>query len=157
MSLFCACSATRSSAVMGRPNNSSIIGLEEVPVEKVSRYGIVGGVQVREGVLQIDRLVEKPSAADAPSRFAIAARYLLTPTIFECLDRTPEGKGREIQLTDAIRILASRELVHGVVLHGTRHDVGNPIDWLKTNLLFAVHDPETWKALSPTIRDLARR
>ena len=108
-------------------------------------------------MLQIDRLVEKPLPADAPSRFAIAARYLLTPAIFECLDRTPEGKGGEIQLTDAIRILASREPVHGVVLRGTRHDVGNPIDWLKTNLLFASRDPETWKALAPTIQDLARR
>jgi len=137
--------------------NTSVIGLEEVPLEKVSRYGVVGGTQVREGVMQIDRLVEKPSPADAPSRFAIAARYLLTPAIFDCLGQTPEGKGGEIQLTDAIRILSSREPVHGVVLRGTRHDVGNPIDWLKTNLLFASRDAGTWKALAPTIRDLTRR
>jgi UTP--glucose-1-phosphate uridylyltransferase len=137
--------------------NSSIIGLEEVPPEKVSRYGIVGGKPVREGVIRIDTLVEKPDAQSAPSRLAIAARYVLTPGIFQALDETTPGKGGEIQLTDAIRILASREPVYGVVLRGTRHDVGNPIDWLRTNLLFASREPETWRALAPTIDQLSRR
>jgi UTP--glucose-1-phosphate uridylyltransferase len=136
---------------------TSIIGLEEVPAERVSRYGIVGGKQVREGLIRIETLVEKPDAQSAPSRLAIAARYVLTPGIFAALDETTPGKGGEIQLTDAIRILTSREPVHGVVLRGTRHDVGNPIDWLKTNLLFAHRDPETWKALASTFDQLSRR
>jgi len=140
-----------------REMGTSIIGLEEVPGERVSRYGIVGGKQVREGVIRIETLVEKPDAQSAPSRLAIAARYILTPGIFVALGETTPGKGGEIQLTDAIRILASREPVHGVVLRGTRHDVGNPIDWLKTNLLFASRDPETWRALAPSIQELARR
>ena len=135
----------------------SIIGLEEVPPEKVSRYGIIGGTMLRNGVIRIDTLVEKPDAPSAPSRLAIAARYVLTPGIFQALDETTPGKAGEIQLTDAIRILASREPVHGVVLRGTRHDVGNPIDWLRTNLLFASRDAETWKALAPTIDQLSRR
>ena len=107
-----------------REFGGSVIGLEEVPPEKVSRYGVVGGSVVRDGVLRLDTLVEKPSPQDAPSRFAIAARYVLTPAVFECLDRTPPGKGGEVQLTDALRILLEREPIHGVVLRAKRHDIG---------------------------------
>lgn len=137
-----------------RKFGTSIIVLEEVPAEKVSRYGIVGGQMVGEGVIKIEKLVEKPSAESAPSRLAIAARYLLTPAIFECLEQTPPGKGGEIQLTDALQLLLKREAIHGVVVRAKRHDIGNPIDWLKTNILFASRDPETWKALQPMLRDL---
>jgi UTP--glucose-1-phosphate uridylyltransferase len=136
-----------------REFGTSVIGLEEVPVEKVSRYGIVGGTQLREGVLKLDRFVEKPLPNDAPSRLAIAARYVLTAPIFECLEQTTPGKGGEIQLTDALKLLANREPVHGVVLRGTRHDLGNPIDWLKTNLLFAARNPATWAAIAPLVRE----
>jgi UTP--glucose-1-phosphate uridylyltransferase len=139
-----------------REFGGSVIGLEEVPAEKVSRYGVVGGTVVREGVLRLDTLVEKPSPQDAPSRFAIAARYVLTPAVFDCLDATPPGKGGEIQLTDALRLLLKREPIHGVVLGAKRHDIGNPVDWLKTNLLFAARDPQTWAALRPLVESLAR-
>jgi UTP--glucose-1-phosphate uridylyltransferase len=137
-----------------REFGGSVIGLEEVPLEKVSRYGVVGGTVVRDGVLRLDTLVEKPSPQDAPSRFAIAARYVLSPAVFDCLDATPPGKGGEVQLTDALRLLLSREPVHGVVLRARRHDIGNPVDWLKTNLLFAARDPQTWSALRPLVESL---
>jgi UTP--glucose-1-phosphate uridylyltransferase len=136
---------------------TSVIGLEEVPLEKVSRYGIAGGPFVGDGVLKIEQLIEKPSADQAPSRFAIAARYILTPAIFECLDRTQPGAGGEIQLTDAIRLLMEREAVHGVVLRAKRHDIGNPLDWLRANLAFARRDPELWKQLTGTIEALRDR
>lgn len=139
-----------------REFRTAIIGLEEVPIERVSRYGVAGGVQVREHVLQLERFVEKPSPKDAPSRFAIAARYVLTPAIFGCLEQTMPGKGGEVQLTDALNLLARNEAVHGIVLRGTRHDVGNPIDWLRTNLIFAARDPEVWKQIGPMARELAR-
>jgi UTP--glucose-1-phosphate uridylyltransferase len=135
---------------------TSVIGLEEVPLEKVERYGVVGGTVLRDGVIRIDTLVEKPPRESAPSRLAIAARYVLTPRIFECIERTKPGKGGEVQLTDAIRLLLEHEPVHGVVLHAKRHDIGNPIDWLKTNLLFASRDEATWKAIEPTMRDLLK-
>jgi UTP--glucose-1-phosphate uridylyltransferase len=138
-----------------REFGTSIVGLEEVSPEKVSRYGIVGGVPVRDGVLQLDRFVEKPPPDAAPSRLAIAARYLLTPAIFDALDQTTAGKGGEVQLTDALQTLASREPVHGVILRGKRHDIGNPIDWLKTNLLFASRDKSVWPALEPLVKELA--
>jgi UTP--glucose-1-phosphate uridylyltransferase len=137
-----------------RELGASVIGLEEVPTEKVSRYGIVGGTPVREGVVRLEKLVEKPSAESAPSRLAVAARYLLTPAIFECLERTPPGKGGEVQLTDALHLLLQREPVHGVVLSARRHDIGNPVDWLKTNLLFASRDPTIWEALRPMLWSL---
>ena len=139
-----------------REFGGSVIGLAEVPPEKVSRYGVVGGSVLREGVLRLDTLVEKPSPQEAPSRFAIAARYVLSPAIFDYLDQTAPGKGGEIQLTDALKILLTREPVHGVVLRARRHDIGNPVDWLKTNLLFAARDPQTWAALRPLIESLAR-
>jgi UTP--glucose-1-phosphate uridylyltransferase len=133
---------------------TSIIALEEVPAEKVSRYGIVGGTMVGDGLMKLDKLVEKPSVDAAPSRFAVAARYLLTPAIFECLEQTKPGKGGEIQLTDALQLLLAREPIHGVVLKARRHDIGNPVDWLKTNLLFASRDASTWTALQPMLRAL---
>jgi len=158
-----------------RKLGTSVIGLEEVPLEKVDRYGIVGVESIGEPasaggfeaskqqapppeagspILRINTLVEKPPRDKAPSRFAIAARYLLTPTIFACLDETKPGKGGEIQLTDALKLMLERETIHGVVLRGRRHDIGNPIDWLKTNLIFASRDPEMWKAIAPLIKEL---
>jgi len=88
---------------------TSVIGLEEVPLEKVDRYGIVGGDIVSPGILKLNTLVEKPPRDQAPSHYAIAARYLLSPTIFDCLDETKPGKGGEIQLTDALKLLLARE------------------------------------------------
>jgi len=135
---------------------TAVIGLEEVPPEKVDRYGIVGGTVVRDGVLKLDTLVEKPSRDVAPSRYAIAARYVLTPTIFACLEQTKPGKGGEIQLTDALKLMLAREPIHGVVLKSKRHDIGNPVDWLKTNLLFAARDEAMWKQIAPIVKELLR-
>jgi UTP--glucose-1-phosphate uridylyltransferase len=130
-----------------REFNTAVIGLEEVPEEKVSRYGIVGGRLVREGIWKLDTIVEKPSPQSAPSRLAVAARYVLTPAIFDCLAATGPGHGREIQLTDAIARLLAREPVHGVILHAQRHDIGNPLDWLKTNIAFARLDAALWNEI----------
>ena len=144
-----------------------IIGLEEVEADKVNRYGIAGGQMLDADtpaadtasdapggsrVLRIDQLVEKPTPAEAPSRFAIAARYLLTPDIFPALGNTPPGKGGEIQLTDALRELLKTRPVYGVVLRARRHDIGNPADWLMTNLLLAGRDPTLWRQIEPAVR-----
>jgi UTP--glucose-1-phosphate uridylyltransferase len=133
---------------------TSIIGLEEVPPEKIGRYGVVGGEMIGEGVMRINQLIEKPARDKAPSRLAIAARYVLTSGIFECLQQTRPDTGGEIQLTDALKLQLAREPIHGVVLRAERHDIGNPLDWLKTNLLFASRDPLLWPALQPMLRKL---
>ena len=133
-----------------------IIGLEEVSEEKVGRYGIIGGEQIEAGIWKITSLVEKPSKESAPSRLAIAARYILAPAIFDCLAQTKIGVGGEIQLTDALRLLLERQPIHGVILKAKRHDIGNPIDWLKTNLIVASSSPQLWKEIEPLLRTLCR-
>jgi UTP--glucose-1-phosphate uridylyltransferase len=133
---------------------TTVIGLEEVAPEKVERYGVVGGDMLDDSTIRINTLVEKPKASEAPSRLAIAARYVLTSDIFACIDRTPPGKGNEIQLTDAIKIQLQSGPIHGVKLKAKRHDIGNPIDWLKTNLIYAKRDAETWKQIQPLLKSL---
>lgn len=133
-----------------------IIALEEVPLEKVSRYGIVAGTEVEPGVFRLSGLVEKPRPEEAPSRYAICARYILTPEIFGYLEQTRPGKGDEIQLTDALKMACLDRPMHGVVLKAKRHDIGNPIDWLKTNLSFARRDEMTWRQIRPLLEQLLK-
>jgi UTP--glucose-1-phosphate uridylyltransferase len=135
---------------------TTVIGLEEVAPEKVERYGIVGGTMLDDAAIRIDTLVEKPKRESAPSHLAIAARYILTPDIFDCIERTPAGKGGEIQLTDAIKLQLERGPIHGVVLKAKRHDIGNPIDWLKTNLTYARANDDVWKQIAPLLDDLMK-
>lgn len=111
---------------------ASVVGLEEVPLERVSRYGIVKGEETgTERVLRLSDLVEKPSPESAPSRLAIAGRYLLSPAIFGLLETQTPGAGGEIQLTDSIRRLLAAAPVFGYRYPGCRHDIGNPAGYLK--------------------------
>ncbi len=132
---------------------TAVIGLERVSPDKVGRYGIVGGTELGDGAFRFDTLVEKPKPADAPGNLAVAARYVLTPTIFDCLDQVKPGVGGEVQLTDALGLLCQREPVRGVILTACRHDIGNPVDWLAANLAFAASDPAVWSPLAPRLRD----
>jgi UTP--glucose-1-phosphate uridylyltransferase len=118
--------------------NASVVALEEVPDEKVSRYGIAGGDDVKEGVIKINRLIEKPSLEEAPSNLAIASRYVFRPKIFALLEETQRGKNNEVQLTDAMSALLSKNEMYGLRFQGKRHDIGNKLDFLKTNLEFAL-------------------
>lgn len=139
------------------PKGSVLIGLERVPKEKVSSYGIAAGKEVRPGVIHIDKLVEKPKAAEAPSDLAIAARYLLTPEIFGLISSAKPGALGEIQLTDALNAMAQQGRAYGVILSAERHDIGSPEGWLATNLKFARQDEAMWKAIAPTIQALTSR
>ncbi|MBQ3472582.1 MAG: UTP--glucose-1-phosphate uridylyltransferase GalU [Methanobrevibacter sp.] len=115
----------------------SVIALEEVPDEKVERYGIIGGEEIEPNIYQIDKLVEKPPLRVAPSNLAIMGRYVLTPDIFDCIENVEPGYGGEIQLTDA---LSKLDEIYGQVFKGQSFDIGNRIDWLKTSLKFALED-----------------
>ena len=119
-------------AISRAHGGASVVGLEEVPLEKVSRYGIVKGTQVDERVWKLDDLVEKPAPEAAPSRLAIAGRYLLDPAIFDLLATQTPGHGGEIQLTDSIRRLLAEKSVYGYRYPGHRHDIGNPAGYLET-------------------------
>lgn len=122
---------------------ATILGCQEVPPEKVSSYGIVGGTSV-EGrpVLRVTKMVEKPSAEEAPSRTAVLGRYIITPDVFEVLARTEPGKGGEVQLTDAIQAMASREAVYAYCFEGTRYDVGDKLGFLKATVEYALRRPD---------------
>ena len=117
----------------------SAIALLEVPDEKVERYGIIDGDEIEKDVYKINRLVEKPPLAEAPSNLSIMGRYVLTPDIFDHIENTEPGVGGEIQLTDA---LSKLDTIYGQVFKGKSYDIGNRIDWLKTSLEFAMEDPE---------------
>ena len=116
----------------------SVLGLEEVPQEEVSKYGIAGGKEIDRGVIKVEELVEKPSPEEAPGNLAIAGRYILTPEIFEMLKDTKPGKGGEIQLTDAIAKLMEREVVYGRIMEGKRYDTGSKLGFLEATVDFAL-------------------
>jgi UTP--glucose-1-phosphate uridylyltransferase len=109
----------------------SVVALMQVPRDQISLYGCAA-VSGEGDVVTITGLVEKPPADEAPSDLAIIGRYVLSPTVFEVLRRTPPGRGGEIQLTDALQELVSLEPVHGVVFRGRRYDTGDRLDYLKT-------------------------
>jgi UTP--glucose-1-phosphate uridylyltransferase len=118
--------------------DETVIALEEVAPHKVSRYGIAGGERLGKGVIKIDALVEKPEIDEAPSNLAIAGRYVFPPEIFDYIAKTKPGKNNEIQLTDAmIRMLTDRGML-GLRFEGKRYDIGNKLDFIKTNIEFGL-------------------
>ena len=131
----------------------TVIAVETVPWEKVSRYGIVGSNNLSDKVLQVNELVEKPNRNQAPSNLAIAGRYILTPGIFRALEKTPRGKGHEIQLTDALRILLKEEGIIASIIEGKRYDLGNKMDYLKTTVEFALKRKEFAESFEEFLRE----
>lgn len=121
---------------------ATVIGLEQVEENKVDRYGIAAGDRRKDGLITLTALIEKPDIGRSPSTLAIAGRYVLTPSIFPALEHTAAGKGGEIQLTDAIRLLLETESVYGCLLQGKRWDIGSKMDYLKTVVAFALSRKE---------------
>lgn len=120
--------------------NMPVIGVMEVPWEKVNRYGIIAGDEVSPGVFRVSDMVEKPAQHEAPSRLAIVGRYVLTPDIFDHLQKVKPGVGGEIQLTDALRSLAHERGMMAVRMEGTRFDAGDWAEFLTANIYFAMQD-----------------
>lgn len=118
--------------------NSPVIALKRVPEEEVSKYGIIKGQEIEEGLFLIEDMVEKPLPKEAPSNFAIIGRYILTPDVFDKLEKTPPGKGGEIQLTDALRAMAKEKSFYGVVFEGEHFDCGNKLGYLMATVHFAL-------------------
>ena len=120
----------------------AVVAVEEVPPALVSRYGIVGGKTLDPDTVDVETMVEKPAVEAAPSRFAVASRYLLSPAIFAALEHTPRGKGNEVQLTDAMRALLGRERLIARRVAGARHDIGDKLSFLENTIEFALRRPE---------------
>ena len=118
----------------------SVLGCQQVPQEKVSSYGIVSGEKVsgNDRLLRVRDMVEKPDVQDAPSRFAVLGRYIIKPEIFSILETTQPGKGGEIQLTDALKVLAKQDAVYAYDFEGLRYDVGDKLGFLKATVEFAL-------------------
>ena len=135
----------------------SIVALEEVPREKVSRYGIVSGSVVEDGVMLVGDFVEKPKPEEAPSNLAIASRYVFTPEIFGHLSKVKPGKNGEIQLTDAMKMQLSGRAMYGLKVAGRRHDAGNKLDFIKTNVTYALERPDLHDKLAEFIIETADR
>ncbi|SHH44201.1 UDP-glucose pyrophosphorylase [Caloranaerobacter azorensis DSM 13643] len=117
---------------------TTILGVQEVAKEDVSKYGIVSGMHIEDGVYKVKDLVEKPPVEKAPSNIAILGRYIITPEIFEILENTKPGAGGEIQLTDALKELAKRQAMYAYVFEGKRYDVGNKLGFLQATVEFAL-------------------
>lgn len=103
----------------------SIVAVQEVPEDQISKFGVIGGSQIKEGVYQVNEMVEKPDPKDAPSNLAIIGRYILTPDIFEIIENTPPGKNNEVQITDALLTQAKDGCVLAYKFKGNRFDCGS--------------------------------
>lgn len=135
--------------------NASVIGVLQVPHEKVSSYGIVAiKDQLEEGIFDVAALIEKPKVDQAPSNFAIVGRYILSPRIFDALQETQPGTGNEIQLTDGIaHMMRNGERVIAYVIKTSRYDVGNPLGWIQANIDIAIKH----STFGPIVKDYCKK
>ncbi len=117
---------------------SSVLGVQEVASQDVNKYGIVKGQQIEDKVFRVQNLVEKPDLEQAPSNVAILGRYIIRPAIFEILEHTEPGSGGEIQLTDALNVLARSEAVYAYNFEGRRYDVGDKQGFLEATVEYAL-------------------
>jgi UTP--glucose-1-phosphate uridylyltransferase len=117
---------------------TSILGVQKVADEEVSKYGIVEVKHIEDRVYKVKGLVEKPCKEDAPSNIAILGRYIINPEIFDVLEHTKPGKNGEIQLTDALKELANREAMYAYEFEGIRYDVGDKQGFLEATVEFAL-------------------
>jgi UTP--glucose-1-phosphate uridylyltransferase len=133
---------TRRSIEAYEEHGAPVVAVENVPADKVGRYGIVGATPYGDSLYRVDRLVEEPLPEEAPSTLAVAGRYVLTPNVFGALDTVGPGKNDEIQLTDALASLLERAPIIAFPIEGQRYDIGNKLDYLKTVLAFALKREE---------------
>lgn len=139
---------------VAKAENMAVVGVIEVPENKVDRYGIIQGEEFRPGVFRVRNLVEKPPLGTAPSRLAIVGRYVLVPEIFDYLEKLKPGAGGELQLTDALQGLADKNRLLAVKLRGQRFDAGDWVEYLTANIYFALHDEDLHDDLVKRIHEL---
>ncbi|MBA3713536.1 MAG: UTP--glucose-1-phosphate uridylyltransferase GalU [Pyrinomonadaceae bacterium] len=131
-----------------------VLGTMQIKGEAISRFGVIDAEAVRDGVYKIKDMVEKPPFAEAPSDLAIIGRYILTPDIFDEIERTGAGAGGEIQITDAMRSLLKKRPFYAVRLEGTRHDAGDKLGFLIATVEFALKRPDLGPEFAGYLRSL---
>jgi len=135
----------------------SVIAVQEVPLQDIGHYGSIEPEFIEEHLARVVSIVEKPTPEEAPSNLAAIGRYVLTPDIFDALRQTEPGSGGEIQLTDAINLLAKRHAVYAYRFDGGRYDVGNRLDYLKATVELALEREDVGKEFARYLKDLIRR
>ena len=137
---------------------ATILGCQQVPKEKVSSYGIVAGEQtINEQLMKVNDMIEKPSIEEAPSRMAVLGRYIITPDVFEVLQNTKPGKGGEVQLTDALKVMAKRENVYAYNFTGKRYDVGDKLGFLKATVEFALRRDDLAESFADYLKNIVKK
>ena len=141
-----------------KETGASTLAVMKVPHEETEKYGVINPIeQVKPGLYNVSNFVEKPNPDEAPSDLAIIGRYLLTPEIFDVLERTPLGKGGELQLTDAIDELNKTQRVFAHEFKGQRYDVGNKFGWIETNIEYGLKHPQVKDELRSYIKNLGAK
>jgi UTP--glucose-1-phosphate uridylyltransferase len=135
----------------------SVVAVMEVPKSDISLYGCIQPEFVEENLARVVQVVEKPSPEDAPSNLAVIGRYVLTPEIFDALRRTEPGVGGEVQLTDAINILAQEQAVYAYIFEGGRFDIGNKLDYLKATVELGIDREDIGDEFREFLSDLVQR
>ena len=138
-----------------RKQGRSVIAVQEVPEDQVHKYGIVAGEPAGGPLIRIQRIVEKPKAAEAPSRMGVAGRYILTPSVFDEIRNQPRGVGGEIQLTDGIARLTNNEAVYAFQYEGKRYDCGSKDGFLEATVELALQHPQVGKHFREYLKKLA--
>ncbi len=132
---------------------SSMAAVMEVPEDQTDKYGILDAENLEDNVVRVNKLVEKPKPAEAPSNLAIIGRYILTPQIFDFLGKRKFGAGGEIQLTDAMEMLLAKQPIYGYRFDGKRYDCGDKAGFLMANLAFAMDRPELAEKMIPFLKE----
>src|SRR3569832_572881 len=135
-----------------REKQTSLVAVQEVPLEHVKRYGIVAGQPAGDRLTKVATMVEKPLPSEAPSRMGVSGRYVLTPAAFEKIRNNPRGAGGEIQLTDGIAALIATEGVHAYQYEGKRYDCGSKLGFLEATVEFALKHPEVGPAFQEFLK-----
>lgn len=131
-----------------------VIALLAVPEDRTQLYGVISGKKVRDRLYHVEKLVEKPAPGTAPSNLSVLGRYVLPPSIFDILERTPPGKGGEIQLTDALDVLAGQGQLYGLETEGNLYDAGDRLGFIEATVAYALKRPELAKELRPVLQRL---
>ncbi|WP_295157348.1 UTP--glucose-1-phosphate uridylyltransferase GalU [Selenomonas sp. AE3005] len=136
----------------------SVLGCQNVPEDKVSAYGIVAGEKTDNSrLMRVSDMVEKPAREEAPSRMAVLGRYIIKPQIFDILTQTKPGKGGEIQLTDALKVLARQDAVYAYDFIGQRYDVGDKLGFLKATVEFALRREDLGADFKAYLQEIVTR
>lgn len=134
---------------------TSVLGVQEVSKENVSKYRVIGGINIEDRIYKVKELVEKPSIDKAPSNIAILGKYIITPRIFEILEETKPGKGGEIQLTDVLLKLLEEEAIYAYNFEGRRYDVGDKQGFLEANIEYELRSEDLIEGFTEYLRALS--